>query len=596
MKKITIILMFILIIGSVSYANEVDNNSVDIYYNDEEINFATEPIIKNDLLMVPMRQFFESFDANVNWINETRHVLAYKGNTFIKLQIDEPVSYNNGKKVTLKSPPIIEDSRTLVPVEFVAKTFDMNLNWNDDRTRLDIKNKYRDNIYSYLGETFFKKYYLKNEEIEFSLPHSWSKDSENKYSVSHYDGLQQYNLSISSGYLNDLTLDEYIENIQESIQRNNLNKMIFSKVSNIEFNDILFKVMHVSQVEDQENNDKKILYFFEYDEKVYLFNFSYQGEIQNEDAVSLTNLIMNSLRISTLTINRENEHYLEYKKFYDLGMNLETELYANMDTNNEFNFKGTLAKDSVQELNVIVEKNEQRKVFDIKVTNGAFDEKIYTPFGLGKHNITIIYNGDVNRNYNNQSIITLNKEDSPVIMQFSVVNLADDNILYLIPSDLVTSKDKDLISAAKIITINQNNSFDKAKSLYKWIFNNITLKSLNQTEDEVIENVEEIRIKDSKEVFDSSEGTKLELNLLYTALLRSIEIPARITERETMEGEIFYQTEIYLNGRWIITDIATEMLTQDNDKYSNTNYFNIYDQNYFEPFEYENSTKKILNY
>src|SRR6056297_2486476 len=120
MKKITIILILILIIGSVSYANEVDNNSIDIYYNDEEINFATEPIIKNNLLMVPMRQFFESFDANVNWINETRHVLAYKGNTFIKLQIDEPISYNNGKKVTLKYPPIIEDSRTLVPVEFVA--------------------------------------------------------------------------------------------------------------------------------------------------------------------------------------------------------------------------------------------------------------------------------------------------------------------------------------------------------------------------------------------------------------------------------------------------------------------------------------------
>jgi hypothetical protein len=262
MKKITIILMFILIIGSVSYANEVENNNVTIYYNDEEINFATEPIIKNDLLMVPMRQFFESFDANVNWINETRHVLAYKGNTFIKLQIDEPVSYNNGKKVTLKSSPIIEDNRTLVPVEFVAKTFDMTLNWSEDRRRLDIKNKYRDNIYSYLGETFFKKYYLRNEEIEFSLPHNWSKESDNKYSVSHYGGLQKYELSISSGYLNELSLDEYIQNIQDSIQKNNLNQMIFSKLSTVEFNDITFKVMHVSSPENEDNKIKKILYFF----------------------------------------------------------------------------------------------------------------------------------------------------------------------------------------------------------------------------------------------------------------------------------------------------------------------------------------------
>ena len=596
MKKITIILILILIIGSVSYANEVDNNSIDIYYNDEEINFATEPIIKNNLLMVPMRQFFESFDANVNWINETRHVLAYKGNTFIKLQIDEPISYNNGKKVTLKSPPIIENSRTLVPVEFVAKTFDMNLSWNEDRSRLDIKNKYRDNIYSYLGETFFKKYYLKNEEIEFSLPHSWSKDSDNKYSVSHYGGLQKYELTISRGYLNDLSLDEYILNIQESIQNNNLNQMIFSKISSVEFNDIQFKVMHVSRIEDEDNESKKILYFFEYDGKVYLFNFSYEGEIQNEDAVGLTNLIMNSLRISTLTINREKEHYLEFKKFFELGINLETELYANMDTNNEFTFEGTVTKDSINELQVIVEKNGQRKIFDVPVEEGNFKEKIYTPFGLGKHNITVLYNGDVNKNYNNQSIITLNREDSSVIMQFSVVNLADDNILYLIPSELVTSKDKDLTSAAKIITIDQNNSFDEANSLYKWIFNNISLVEANEITEETLNSNDPVELKDSKEVFDTSQGSKIELNILYTALLRSIDIPARITKRETIDEEIFYQTEIYLNGRWIITDIATEMLTQNNDRYSNTIYYNIYDQNYFEQFQYENSSKIILDY
>jgi hypothetical protein len=305
---------------------------------------------------------------------------------------------------------------------------------------------------------------------------------------------------------------------------------------------------------------------------------------------------MNSLRISTLTINRDKEHYLEFKKFFDLGINLETELYANMDTNNEFTFEGTLTKDYVNELHVIVEKNSQRKIFDIPVEDGTFKEKIYTPFGLGKHNITVLYNGDINKNYNNQSIITLNRNDSPVIMQFSVVNLADDNILYLIPSELVTSKDKDLNSAAKIITINQDNSFDEAKSLYKWIFNNISLVKETETTNELSENDDSIKLKNSKEVFDSSEGSKLELNILYTALLRSIEIPARIVKRETINKEIFYQTEIYLNGRWIITDIATEMTTQNNDKYSNTNYFNIYDQNYFDQFAYENSSKIILDY
>ena len=590
MKKNIFILLTIFFLSFLSPIAFCENQ-IEVFYNDEKIHFATEPILKDETLMVPMRQFFESFDANVNWLNDTQEVIAYKGDTFIKLKINESICYNNGKATILKSPPVIIEDRTLVPVEFVAKTFDMNLEWNDTKTILHIRNKYRDNIYSYLGTTFFKKYYLKNESIEFSLPDSWIYTNNNQYSYSLYDDLQNYNLSISSGFLNDLTLDEYIENIRLEIEKNNSNNIIFSEIKNIYINDILFKIVYLDTSYKTENEKKNILYFFQYNNKVHLFNFSYSGFIQDEDAINLINIIMNSLKISTLTINRDNEHYLEYKKFFELGIQLDNELFANKDINNSFNFSGTINNENITSLKAIVEKNERTRVFNIPITDNKFDKKIYTPFGLGKHNITIINNNNnFDTNYN-QSIITMNKPDSNIIMQFSLINLDSENILYLLPSDKVLSNNESLLSAAKLITLDQTNSYDKAKALYNWIFNNISI-----TEENLEKNTEKAELKNSLEVFNTTEGTNIEINFLYCSLIRSLDIPSRIVKQLDNDNNIFYQTEIYLNGKWIITDIYLEMITHNNEYYSNYEYFNIYDQNYFDDFITNSENFEILKY
>ncbi len=589
MKKNIFILLtvfFLLSLTTISFAEK----EVEIFYNGEKIDFATSPIEKDNTLMVPMRQFFESFDANVNWINDTQEVLTYKGNTFIKLKINDSVCYNNGKKTNLTSPPIIVDDRTLVPVEFVAKTFDMDLNWNEDKTILNINNKYRENIYSYLGSTFFKKYYLKNEGIEFSLPAGWENTSTNKYSFSLYDGLQNYTLSISSGFLNEMSLDDYISNIQSQIEKNNSNEIVFSDIKNSTINDIPFKIIHLNtNIQDQsENNKKNILYFFKYNNKVHLFNFSYSGSIQDEDAIGLTNIIINSLKISTLTINREKEHYLEYKNFFKYKINLDTELHANKDISNNFDFVGSLEDETIKSFNVIVEKNGHKKIFIVPVIDKHFNTKIYTPFGLGKHNITIIINNETEKDYNNQSIITMNKPDSNVLMQFSIVNLNSENILYLLPSEKVLSSNETLLSAAKLISIDQTNSYDKVKILYEWIFNNIAL---------INENTESNEMKNALEVFNSSSGTNIEINFLFSSLIRSLDIPSRIIRRLDTEETVYYQTEIYINGKWITTDIYSELMNRENIKYSNFEYFNIYDQNYFDKFILKDTENyQILQY
>lgn len=589
-KTILLIVIFSILLSSFTSINfsEVTNEEINIFFDNEKIEFAINPVYINDTLMVPMRQFFESLDANVNWIHDSREILAYRGNMFIKLQIENGSAYKNGKEISLNAAPIIKENRTLVPLRFIANTFDMKI--KKDENNIYIQNNYRDNIYTFLGKTFYKKYYLKDEEIEFSLPYNWNKKTEYDYTYSLYD-VQKYKLNISVSRLDEgQSLNTYINNIKKQLLEHYGKKITISKTNELTKNNIDYKVLYLyedeNEIESESNTlDLKfannILYFFEYNKKVFLYNFNYTDNIQEKDAVGLTNNIINSIKISNLNISRDKEHYLEYKKFFELNTTLEMPLYSNIDINNNITLKGTIEPKQYDSLKAIVEKNGKRKTFIIPIENNQFNQKIYAPFGLGKHNITITT--DRFSNYdsiNSQSIIEYNKKDSEILLQFSVVNSNNKNILYLIPSEKVLCENEKMISTAKLIALNKNSDYQKAEALYNWIFKNIELDPLKKSLD------------DSVTIFENSKGNILEINILYTTFLRSLDIPARILKRETSTGTHIYNTEIYINGRWIVSDIGTEIKTYQ-EGYSSNEYFNIYDQNYFEKLENEID---ILNY
>lgn len=573
-KSLLLICIFIFILMSFSYGQD---SELKIYYNDELINFATKPIVKENIILVPMRQFFESLDANINWISETKQVLAYKGNMFIKLQIDNKEVHKNGKKLNLKHKPILNNQRTLVPIEFVAKTFDMSFNWDKEKNIIKINNKYRDNVYSLLGKTFFKKYYIENEQVEFSLPSTWKKVSDNKYEYNYLD-LRKLQLNISNDFLNDLSLQEHIENTKEKLSSD----ISILEEKNVSINDINFKKIFI---EKENDNSKSVLYFFTYKNKVYLFNFSYQGKIDDQDALSIIKKIINSVSISTLSINENNEHYIEFLNFFKYNFDLKSDLYANKSINNYFDFEGTVKSKTVKNIFVTVSKNNKSRDYKIPIKNNSFSKKIYTPFGLGKHNVTVTLN-NLNKNLNNKSIITLNNENSNVIMKFSVLNLENKKMLYLLSNQLVLSDNNEIKSAANLISINDETKYEQSRSIYEWIIQNFDLINKNK---------EKENLNDSLTTFNQSEGTNLELNLLYTSLLRSLNIPARIRKLHDNENNLHYQTEIKINGQWILTNLYKEFQHKKKQEFSDFIYFDIYDQNYFDKFKAKNQSKDLLN-
>lgn len=567
---IVLLILSFTIAPTVGFSQDnLSEENMKMFFNNREIQFANDPLIVNNTIMVPMRQFFESLGTYVKWYGDSQEIISYKDNMFIKLQIDNTSAYVNGKESALREAPIISEDRTYVPMDFIAKNFDMTVEKKSETNEVFINTKFRDDIYHFLDGVFYKKHYLKDHNLQFSLPTAWEKVSETHFKYELYGGIRDYNLKINQELLNGQTIIQYISRIRNQLNINE--NLTISEINSINLNNGNYYYITLNDIE---NNNYNYLYFFTKNNNIFLFNFTFKNETTDESLENFTQTIMRTINLSSLTIDQTKEHYVEYDSFFENGFELDTEVFSNMLVENSFQLTGSIESDAIDQFKIIVNKNSRAKTFNVDVNNNTFDKTIYTPYRLGKHNITLALDDDLPEN----STLTVNHENPDLIMDFSVVNNSNDDILYLIPSEYVTADNTTLEYFAMDQTYDLSTNYHKAEKLYQWIFENINFASEDTVNNRVIDTNE---LKNALEVYETKNGTNLELNFLYTALLRSIEIPARIVQKETVDEEVIINTEIYVNGEWIVTDLKTEHLNYIDDSYANTQYFDIYDNEYF---------------
>lgn len=110
-------------------------------YGQNNIDFTPygqEPVIVNNRTMVPLRAIFETMGAEVNWDDATRTVTAVRGDVTISLAIGSDQLYVNGTAVTIDTPAMIINDRTMVPVRAIAEAFGCEVNWNQTAKRVAI--------------------------------------------------------------------------------------------------------------------------------------------------------------------------------------------------------------------------------------------------------------------------------------------------------------------------------------------------------------------------------------------------------------------------------------------------------------------------
>ena len=84
----------------------------------------------NGRTMVPVRFVSEALGANVGWEPATRTVTITKTTTIIILQINSRLITSNGVHTTMDTTAIIKDSRTFVPVRYIAEALGLDVDWD----------------------------------------------------------------------------------------------------------------------------------------------------------------------------------------------------------------------------------------------------------------------------------------------------------------------------------------------------------------------------------------------------------------------------------------------------------------------------------
>lgn len=109
---------------------------VRIFVKGKAITSDVEPIIENSRTLVPIRVISESLGYDVEWINSERKVIISKANSgSITLHIGRSSYQLNNEQKQSDVAPFIRGDRTFVPLRLVAESFDMAVTWSDkDRT------------------------------------------------------------------------------------------------------------------------------------------------------------------------------------------------------------------------------------------------------------------------------------------------------------------------------------------------------------------------------------------------------------------------------------------------------------------------------
>lgn len=123
----------------------IDNPLMEVNGADAEIDPGrdTKPLIIQGRTLVPIRAIIETFGGTVGWEESSQSVLLQMEGNTIRMGIGTTTAYFNNKAKTIDVAPAIYNERTMLPIRFVAESFNLGVAWDDKaKTVYIIRNRF----------------------------------------------------------------------------------------------------------------------------------------------------------------------------------------------------------------------------------------------------------------------------------------------------------------------------------------------------------------------------------------------------------------------------------------------------------------------
>lgn len=123
------------------YHNTLDYKGAKVRINGDLLKFDDQyPIVLDGHTLIPIRGIATALGAEVEWHHEEYTASVVKGDVSIEIPINENIVYVNGEPVELDCTAQILNGRTMLPLRFIAETFDAQVDWEQDTRTVLISN------------------------------------------------------------------------------------------------------------------------------------------------------------------------------------------------------------------------------------------------------------------------------------------------------------------------------------------------------------------------------------------------------------------------------------------------------------------------
>ena len=127
---------------SIQYVLKIDSRIYQRIVNGQSTRLTLDvaPIIQNSRTMLPMRFVAESIGAKVEWDKATRTATFTKDGIVAKIQIDgNKIVLSNGETIVMDSKPLNVNNRILLPITNISRVFNMTNGNTTDGIAQDIE-------------------------------------------------------------------------------------------------------------------------------------------------------------------------------------------------------------------------------------------------------------------------------------------------------------------------------------------------------------------------------------------------------------------------------------------------------------------------
>ncbi len=130
MKKLVACLVLLLLCGSIAFA-DTDDREIKIWVDDNYIFGDVKPLIVNSRTQVPVRFVAEALGFNVKWLADSREVIIAGDNQMtMRLKIGSDIATVGERQFKLDNEVFIEDGRTFLPLRFISESFGKNVDYD----------------------------------------------------------------------------------------------------------------------------------------------------------------------------------------------------------------------------------------------------------------------------------------------------------------------------------------------------------------------------------------------------------------------------------------------------------------------------------